>query len=70
MLLRHLDAFAQNRPPTSAAAEAMLKAAWPDYRKPMTKIQLARRIDLDAVQRAAAVEPSLSVFLREITLLP
>lgn len=70
MLLRHLDGFAQNRPLTSRAAEAMLRAAWPDYRKPMTKIQLARRIDLDAVQRAAAVEPSLSAFLREITLLP
>jgi multidrug efflux pump subunit AcrA (membrane-fusion protein) len=70
MLLRHLDGFAQNRPATSAAAQAMLKAAWRDYRKPMTKIQLARRIDLGAIQRAAAVEPSLQAFLREITLLP
>jgi hypothetical protein len=70
MLLRHLDGFAKNRPLTSRTAEAMLKAAWPDYRKPMTRIQLARRIDLDAVQRAATVEPSLFAFLREITLLP
>jgi hypothetical protein len=69
MLLRHLDGFAQNRPQTSAAAAAMLKTAWPEYRKPMTKIQLARRIDLNAVQRAAAVEPVLSAFLRDITLL-
>jgi hypothetical protein len=70
MLLRHLDGLAQNRPLTSGGAQATLKAAWPDYRKPMTKILLARRIDLDAVQRAAAVEPLLSAFLREITLLP
>jgi hypothetical protein len=70
LLLRHLDGFAQNRPPTSLSAEAMLRAAWPDYRKPMTKIQLARRIDLDAVRRAASVEPELCAFLREIALLP
>jgi RloB-like protein len=53
MLLRHLDGFACNRPLTSGTAQAILKAAWPDYRKPMTKIQLAQRIDLSAVQRAA-----------------
>jgi hypothetical protein len=70
MLLRHLDGFAQSRPPTSGAAGTLLKAAWPDYRKPMTRIQLARRIDLEAVKRAADVEPSLFAFLREITLLP
>jgi hypothetical protein len=69
-LLRHLDGFAQNRPPTCAFAEAILKSDWPDYRKPMTKIQLARRIDLDAVRRAAAVEPSLSAFLSEVNLIP
>ena len=69
-LLRHLDGFAQHRPPTCEAAKAILRAAWPDYRKPMTKMQLARRIDLDAVQRAAAVEPALCAFLRELTLLP
>jgi hypothetical protein len=70
LLVRHLDGFAQKRPMTSAAAGVMLKAAWPDYRKPMTKIQLARRIDLDAVRRAAAVEPALLAFLRDITLFP
>jgi hypothetical protein len=70
MLLRHLDGFAYNRPLTSAAAAAALKAVWPDYRKPMTRIQLARLVGLDAVRRAAAVEPSLSAFLCEITLLP
>jgi hypothetical protein len=69
-LLRHLDGFAQQRPPTCVAANAKLKDAWPDYRKPMTKIQLARRIDIDAVRRAAAVEPALYAFLRDIKLVP
>ncbi len=67
-LLRHLDRFAQNRPPTSTSAEAALKVAWPDYHKAMTKMQLARRIDLDAVRRAACVEPALYAFLHEIRL--
>jgi hypothetical protein len=70
ILLRHLDGFDRNRPPTSADAEAALRGAWPDYRKPMTKVQLARRIVLDAVRRAAAVEPSLSEFFHYIKLLP
>jgi hypothetical protein len=68
-LLRHLDGFAQKRPPTSVSAAAMLRAAWPEYCKPMTKIQLARRIDLDAVKRAACVERALCTFLRELTLI-
>lgn len=69
-LLRHLLGFGDRRPPTSANAAATIKSNWPDYRKPMTRMQLARRIDLDGIRRAAAVEPSLSSFLHQITLLP
>lgn len=69
-LLRHLEGFAQNRPPTSTNAEDALRAAWPDYSKPMTRLRLSRRIALAAVRQAAAVQPSLSAFLRDITLLP
>jgi hypothetical protein len=69
-LLRHLDGFAQHRPPTCVAAKITLKATWSDYCKPMTKMQLARRIDFDAVQRAAEVEPALAAFLSEINLVP
>jgi hypothetical protein len=70
LLLRHLDGFAHKRPPTSGIAIAMLKTVWPDYRKPMTKIQLAKRVDLAAIRRAAAAESALFAFLQEITLLP
>jgi len=70
VLLRHLDGFAQHRPPTSASAAVALRNAWPDYRKPMTRVQLAQRIALDEVRRAAVVEEALSAFLREIMLLP
>jgi hypothetical protein len=69
ILLRHLDGFARNRPIRSSDAEDALRSAWPDYRKPMTKVQLARRLTLEAVERAAAVEPSLLELLRAISLL-
>jgi hypothetical protein len=67
-LLRHLQGHAQNRPPTTQAASAALRAAWPEYAKPMTKILLARRVGLAEVQRAAQVEAVLAAFLRGIGL--
>jgi hypothetical protein len=69
-LLRHLEGFAQRRPPTSALALRVLRSTWPEYQKPMTKMRLARKIALEAVHRAAAVEPTLSSFLHHIALLP
>jgi hypothetical protein len=70
LLLRHFDGFAQHRPATSADAEAALRRVWPRYKKPMTKIQLAQQITLEAVRRAGAVEPQLSIFLRGLRLIP
>lgn len=70
MLLRHLDGYAQHRPPTTQAAGAALQVAWPQYAKPMTKIMLARRIGLADIRRAAAVEPLLAAFLQDVGLLP
>jgi hypothetical protein len=69
LLLRHLDGFAQHRPPSTHASTIALKAAWPQYAKPMTKIRLSRRIGREDVQRAATVEPALAAFLREVGLL-
>lgn len=70
LLLRHLDGHGQDRPPTTPASAAALQAAWPQYRKPMTKILLARRIGPAELRRAAAVEPGLAQFLQAIGLLP
>lgn len=70
LLLRHIDGFAQHRPPTTQTSDAALHAAWPHYRKPMTKILLARRINLADVRRAASVEPVLAAFLHDVGLLP
>lgn len=68
LLLRHLEGFAQHRPPTSAGAATLLAGVWPQYKKPMTKTLLSRRIGLTEVLRAAAVETELAAFLREIGL--
>jgi hypothetical protein len=70
LLLRHLDGCSDRRPPTSAAAMEALRSEWPEYRKPMTRVGLARRIALDGVHRAATVERMLYDFLRDIRLLP
>ena len=68
LLLRHLDGFAQHRPPSTPTSAIALKAAWPQYAKPMTKILLSRRIRRADIQRAAGVEPALAAFLHDIGL--
>lgn len=67
-LLRHLEGYAHHRPSTTRAADVALRAAWPEYGKPMSRLLLARRIGLAHVRRAAVVERALAAFLREIGL--
>lgn len=62
MLLRHLTGHHNDEPPTSPLAQNALANVWPNYRKPMEKRDLARMIDLEAFQRAMAVEPELRHF--------
>lgn len=69
VLLRHLDGRATHRPPDTPGAGRALVRDWPEYRKPMTRFDLARRLDLAAVLRAAAVEPELDALLRCLGLL-
>jgi hypothetical protein len=64
VLLRHLQDRATRQPPDTPEAERALAREWPDYRKPMTSAALGQRIDLDAIKRAAAVEPELQKMLR------
>lgn len=69
MLLRHLEGKAANRPPDTPGAVKALKKEWVGYEKPMTRANLAKRIDRAAVLRAAGVESDLTVLLRCIRLL-
>ena len=69
VLLRHLQGCATRQPPDTPEAGRALLREWPDYQKPMTRTALARRIDLTAVLRAAAVEPELEILLRCLELI-
>jgi hypothetical protein len=64
MLLRHLPDRATRRPPDTPEAVRVLEQEWPGYSKPMSREHLARRINRDAVRRAARVEPGLLALLR------
>jgi len=59
LLLRHLPGCATRRPQDSAGAAQALLREWPAYRKPMSRVALAARLDLDALRRAADAEPEL-----------
>lgn len=63
VLLRHLGGKEAFRPPDNPTTQAAMAQAWPQYRKPMSRLELARKIDLDAVVRAANVEPELKTLL-------
>lgn len=69
VLLRHVDGRSTHRPSDALGAEKALLKEWPEYAKPMTRVALAKRLDLAAVLRAAVVEPELEVLLRCLGLL-
>lgn len=69
VLLRHLEGRAWHRPPDTPGAGRAIVREWPEYEKPMTRANLARRLNLAAVMRAAAVEPDLASLLRCLGLL-
>jgi hypothetical protein len=64
MLLRHLPDRATRRPPGTREAVQVLEREWPGYNKPMSRVQLAQRINRAALHRAARVEPELLALLR------
>jgi hypothetical protein len=69
VLLRHLPACDTHRPPDTPTAVRALIQKWPDYEKPMSRVALSRRIDREAVSRAAAVVPELRILLSRLGLI-
>ena len=49
-------------------AMQQLRQQWPEYEKPMSAMQLATRINLEALRRAAAVEDELRALFASIEL--
>jgi hypothetical protein len=68
LLLRHLPQRADRRPANARDALRALQGEWDSYTKPMTRTLLSARLDLEAVYRAARVEPDLAAFLRVVGL--
>lgn len=69
-LLRHFEGHFNQMPATSALARVALQQVWPEYQKPMTSLQLSRKISIDGVRRIANINVALETFLRQIRLLP
>lgn len=69
VLLRHLPACASRRPPDSLEAGRALLREWPEYKKPMSRGGLSRRITLTAILQAADVEPELKLLLKVVGLI-
>jgi hypothetical protein len=70
LLLRHLPNCQALRPPTTALSQVAIQQQWPQYRKPMSQLQLAARIGANEIRSAATVEPDLATFLTLIGFLP
>ena len=62
-LLRHLPNCADQKPQSPTQSIKELVAIWPQYRKSMTRYQVARRIDSASLERARSVESELHHFL-------
>lgn len=68
LLLRHLPGCATRRPPSTQIAMRQLLQEWPEYEKTMSAMQLASRINREAMRRAAEVENELHAFFTSIEL--
>lgn len=69
VLLRHIQGCTDRRPPDTPEAGRTLAQEWPEYRKGMTRRDLAKRLDRNAVLRAATVEPELRDLLTRLGLM-
>lgn len=70
VLLRHIEGRATHRPLTTPLSQEAILKEWPDYRKGLTRADLATRIDLASLMRAANAEPDLAVLLRCLGIIP
>ncbi|MCA0050604.1 RloB domain-containing protein [Mesorhizobium sp. B283B1A] len=68
-LLRHFEGYHNHRPATPTLALTALLEVWPDYKKPMTSLQVSRKISMAGVHRAATDDAALKTFLRRIRLI-
>lgn len=70
VLLRHFEGRTTHRPPTNQVTQTAILQVWPEYQKPMSRSDLAQKIDRQAVTRAAGVEANLMALLMCVGLIP
>jgi hypothetical protein len=69
VLLRHFVGRNTVMPPDSTTAQSALLREWPEYCKPLSRLELTRKLNREAVMRAAQVENELMTLLRCIGLI-
>ena len=67
-LLRHLEGYENENPPTTADAQLRLAAAWPEYHKAMTASDLARKLSSGNIMRARQVVTEFDDLLSDLGL--
>lgn len=70
VLLRHHEGRTTHQPPDTPRAQEAIKRIWPEYRKPMTRAELTKRLDKNSLERVAGVEPELADLLRCLGIIP
>ncbi len=68
-LLRHFDGRLNAEPPDSVESVLNLRKVWPDYAKPVSRIEISRRLDVQAVERVSQQNRELASFLRFLGLI-
>jgi hypothetical protein len=69
-LLNHFAGHEHRAPATSPISLNYLLKIWPEYRKPMTRFELSKRISGDEIVRVSAVHPEFAEILEVIRLIP
>jgi hypothetical protein len=56
-------------PPDSATSNANLLQVWPGYAKPMSRLAISQRVDLQDVERVAGQHQEFAALLRFLRLI-
>ncbi len=68
-LLRHFPGRLNANPPDGVTSQANLVQVWPGYAKPMSRVEVSRRIDLQGVERVSAQHQEFAALLRFLRLI-
>lgn len=67
-LLRHFHGRLNANPPDNATSDASLRQVWPGYTKPVNRLEVSRRLDLQGVERVSRQHQEFAALLRFLRL--